>query len=138
MSDTDERTSWLVRLLPALTFVVGLAIGSLVVLAGTGGDDTGAGTPKENTAASPSASPTGDTVVTVPEACREAGANLSAATALLRDSVDSVRDFQPDRIVKALDRLQTLDQQTRPLVARCSAVRVSQGVSPSATQSPTS
>lgn len=126
--DIDHASPWWARLLPTATFVVGLVIGGLVVLAVHGGGEPAASpSPSPSTA---SASP-GDTVVTVPAACQDAADNIEEATSLLRETVSSVKNFDPDQIVKMLNRLQDLDQATRPLAKRCSQVKVTVGPSPS-------
>lgn len=75
---------WAVRLLPALTFVLGIGLGSVLVLAGdTGRPAPGAG---EGPSAGPSdagdpAAVGDDTVVTVPGACEDAAENLKIGRA---------------------------------------------------------
>lgn len=123
------------RLLPAATFLIGLALGGVLVAVGTSGsaddgDPDASATPSET--AEPTLSP-GDTVVTVPAACEESAQNLRDAYGLLRDSLDSVRDFDPDRLVDILNRLEEIDTETRPLLDEC-AVDVSEAPTP--TESP--
>lgn len=125
------------RLLPAATFLVGLTLGGVLVAVGAGGggsegDASGEPTSSPSPTAGGSLAP-GDTVVTVPLACEESAENLREATGLLRDSLGSVRDFDPDRLVEILNRLEEIDEDTRPLLDECS-VDVSR--SPSATETP--
>lgn len=129
--------TWGVRLLPVLTFLVGLGLG-LVVMAATGGSDPSA--PE----AEPSPTPTAtsdpaddDTVVVVPAACEAAAENISEATRLLDDVAGSVRDFEPQELVDLLNRLEDLDRETRSLARDCSEVSVDEGASPSETPDPT-
>lgn len=135
--DTDDtRTSgwhtWGGRLLPALTFVVGLGLGLIVMMAsndrGGEGEPEAGSTPSETATASPSE---GDTVVTVPSACQAAAGRLTEATRLLDDVAGSVRDFRPEELVDLLNQLEKLDAETRRLAAECSQVTVSESAAPS-------
>ena len=136
---TDETAppwqTWGGLVLPALTFLVGLALGLVLMFAvGDGGPDSAAEpapSPSEPTATS------GDTVVTVPAACEAAAENISEATRLLDDIAGSVRDFQPQELVERLNRLEDLDVATRPLAERCSQVSVTQEPAPSESSEPT-
>lgn len=128
MSDNSEETGWQTwgsRLLPVVTFLVGLGLG-LVVMVAVGGDDASPGVDPEPT---PSASSpgSGDTVVTVPAACEDAAENISAATRLLDDAAASVRDFRPQELVDLLEKLETLDAETRELAGQCSEIDISEG-----------
>lgn len=129
---------WPSRLIPAGTFLVGLALGGGVVGAAMSGD----GSPRpsaDDAGASASASPSagseagadGSTVVTVPAACEEAAANLRRAYSLLRGGTGSIERFKPDRIITLLNELEDLDNETRPLLERCSQVDVSESPAPS-------
>ncbi len=136
MAERSGRFTALARLVPAATFLLGLLIGSLLVAVGGNGGDRSGDSPGASPGASPSASPSAstDVRVTVPAACGEAAANLKEATQLLRSSVGSVKDFDPQRIVDQLNRLEELDAETRPLVRLCSQVQVASS-GPSATPS---
>ncbi len=96
-----------------------------------GGDDDQTSGDEASTTPSPATTPTtGATVVTVPAACQEAADNMREALSLLRSGTDSVEKFQPDRIVELLNRLEDIDQQTRPLLDECSNVDVSRSPAP--------
>lgn len=127
---------WAGRLLPALTFLVGLALGAAVIVAATG--DTRE-VVQEPAPASPSPSePTdgnGDTVVTLPGACEDAAQNITEATRLLDDVIGAVRDFRPQELVDLLNQLEDLDDATRPLATECAEVSVTEAPQPS--ESPT-
>lgn len=120
-------------LIPAATFLLGIALGATVALVSGGDGDL----VTDPTAPSPSASPTsggGETVVTVPAACEDAARNLTEATRLLDDVAASIRDFQPQQLVDLLTQLEELDLETRELASQCSSeVDVSEGASPSET-----
>lgn len=127
MSDSNEQAGWQAwgsRLLPVLTFLVGLGLG-LVVMVALGGDDASLDVEPEPTP-SASAPGGGDTVVTLPAACEAASDNITEATRLLDDVAASVRDFQPQELVDLLDQLETLDAETRKLAGQCSEFDVSQ------------
>ncbi len=123
MEEEERRQGWISLLLPAGTFLVGLALGGILVYAGTSGGSDAESVPSESTS---SGSPSGgaDTVVTVPAACDEAAAKVSEAYTLLRQAVSQVRDFQADQLVETLNQLEDVDGQTRPLVDECTAVSV--------------
>ena len=127
-ADESAWQRWGVRLLPALTFLLGVALAGFVVAArGPGGGALAAGGEPTSSpsASSSSAATTDDTVVTVPGACQEAAAKITEATRLIDDVVVAVRDFQPQELVDLLTELEDLDAETRPLAAECSAVDVS-------------
>lgn len=120
----------LVRVLPALTFVLGVVLGGVFVgvgLVGGGAADDQSG-PTATTGAPTSgnagseASP--DTAVIVPAACAEAAGAVNKAVALIRKGAASVRDFQPKMLTQVLDDLEVLDPKLRELTRRCSQVEV--------------
>ncbi|MGA8211716.1 MAG: hypothetical protein WB798_16375, partial [Nocardioidaceae bacterium] len=79
-------------------------------------------------AGSPTAT-AGDVLVTVPSACGDAARNLRTATSLIDQTVGSVRNFDPERLVQLLNELEALDSRTRPLVAQCQEVDVATATS---------
>ncbi|TIC88087.1 hypothetical protein E8D34_07320 [Nocardioides sp. GY 10113] len=124
-----RRNPWPGRLVPAATFLVGVVLGGLLVAAASGGDEPGA--PAEPSATTDGPSPsTGATVITVPGACQQAAENLREALSLIRDGTNSVEGFRPDRIVELLDRLEDIDNETRPLLDECGDVEVSESPAP--------
>ena len=144
MSDETSQRRWGGVLIPAATFLVGLLIGGLVIGVGkTGGgssDEAANGGSSGSSSSSSSSSPTptttgsaspGETVVTVPAACQQAGDKVREATTLLRSTIGDVRNFKPNRIVDELNRLEDLDSQIRPLLQECSQVDVSTAAAPS-------
>lgn len=139
MADPDNKPRVWSRLIPAATFLVGLLIGALVVLANQSTSSSNQSTPSsKQSSKSPSAtSPSpGVSVVTVPAACQQASDNIQQATSLLRDSVSSVKNFDPKELVRLLNRLEDLDKATRPLARECSQVTVTVGPTPSTSASP--
>ncbi|MEQ6903336.1 hypothetical protein [Nocardioides sp. YIM 152588] len=118
---------WPGRLVPAATFLVGVVLGGLLVAAASGGDEPPDAADEVPPTATEQATPsTGATVVTVPGACEQAAQNLREALSLIREGTDSVESFRPDRIVDLLDRLEDIDNETRPLLDECGQVEVSQ------------
>lgn len=128
-TDAPRWQGWGSRLLPVLTFLVGLALGLVVMLA-TGDDAEPAPEAEPTPTPSASADGNGDTVVTVPGACEDASENITEATRLLDDVAGSVRDFRPEELVDLLNRLEDIDRETRGLARECSGVSVTEGASP--------
>lgn len=121
------RPAWWMRAAPALTFLVGLALGGLVVGVAANSSNQ-AGESKSQTAQTPSAdagSP--DVTVTVPGACQDAAALVQQAVVLLRQGAADVRDFQPNDLVEMLDKLETIDAELRAVSPKCSAIGVEPG-----------
>ncbi len=127
MSSTSTSTvRWLVRVLPAVTFLVGIVVGGLIV--GLSGIGDGSGDSNASDPAEPTSSiATGDTNVAIPAACSKASDVVAEAVQLLRGGAAAVRDFQPDVLVKVLGDLETLDPELRKLAAQCSAVDITPG-----------
>ncbi|QZY29188.1 hypothetical protein [Nocardioides coralli] len=106
--------------LPALTFLIGIALGAGAVLAlDTGADPVAEPDDSSSSPAGPEDSG-GDTVVTVPGACERAAETLQEATRLLDDVAVSLRDFRPRELVDLLNQLEELDRETRELASQCS------------------
>jgi len=122
MPDADR--SWVVSAVPAITFVVGLVLGGLVIGVGIDGDGGNpAGTP--TTAGGSQPTPTSDVTVVVPNACIQAAETVTEAMDLIREGVTAVRDFQPQELIELLDQLEDLDARGRDLAQQCSEVDVS-------------
>lgn len=130
---------WGLRLLPALTFLVGTVLGAVVVIAGQPGATVSevTGEPSPSPSASSDAGAGGDTVVTLPAACEGAAENVTEATRLIDEAATAVRDFRPDELVDLLNRLEDLDTETRELAAECRRVQVSESALPEQTGGPT-
>lgn len=122
MNDDEGKQNWLGLLIPTVTFLVGLALGGVLVYANVGGgaDSNVAEQSVTDTAAADDAS----AVVTVPAACDKAAAKVREAYGLLRTAVDQVRDFQADALVGTLNELEDVDGEARVLVTECSDVEV--------------
>lgn len=122
------RGSGLFWLVPALTFLVGLLVGGVVIgLTGigddltTGGAEQGdAGTAQQPAPTdSPGAPGSGDRTVTVPGECIEAAERSEEALALTREAAQALGDLDPRRVQEIVDRLQDLDPEIRSLAAEC-------------------
>lgn len=119
----QRERSWLPALLPAITFLIGVALGGALIAVGTnaGGDDSAAPHSTAAPAPSGSASTSGDAVVTVPGACLDAANQAEEAFSLLRGGVTAIRDLDARRLQELVDQLQKLDPQVRSLVDECRA-----------------
>jgi len=112
---------------PAVTFVVGLVLGGVVIGVGVDGDE---GSPEADPSATPSGAaptPTSDVTVVVPNACIEASETVTEAVDVIQDAVGAVRDFRPEELVDMLNELELLDARARDLARQCAEVEVSRG-----------
>ncbi len=134
MSDSDTTTTgWLLRALPALTFLVGLAVGGGFVWVGVDKDDSASDRSTAETTEPTGTDTTPDTAVVVPAACSDAADAVTEAVELIREGASSVRDFQPEELIRVLDDLEALDPRLQALAKQCAAVDVSP-VSPPPTE----
>ncbi len=130
MSDARTKASgtapWVFRVVPAVTFLVGLLLGGLVVGVGLdrGGPDSGEADPTSTSPDDNGPTPTSAATVVVPSACMQAADEVEAAITLIQDGVRAVRDFQAEELVRVLNDLEDLEARARDLAARCSAVQV--------------
>jgi len=126
MSEQHAASGWL-RAVPAITFVVGLLLGALVVGVGLDGDGTATdGDSTETPTSGADPTPTDDVQVVVPQECLQAAQTVTEATNLIRSGVEAIRDFRPDELADLLDRLEDLDAEAQDQAAQCSQVDVSQ------------
>lgn len=134
---TPARTMpWWYVVVPAATFVIGLVIGALVTGVGSSSDDEASPAETESAGPTPADSPTtasADTTVVVPRECIEAAETAEEATQLILDNLSAVRNFEGERIIELLDRLEELSQQTQDLGQSCSEIDVDASDVPSAT-----
>ncbi len=136
-SGSARTMPWWYVIVPAATFVIGLAIGGLVM--GIGSDSSNETSPTETGSASPTpeesgaAATPGDTTVVVPRECIQAAETAQEATQLILDNLSAIRNFEGQRIIDLLDRLEELSQQTQDLGDSCSGVDISTSDVPSAT-----
>jgi hypothetical protein len=130
-----RRTTWL---LPALTFVVGVVLGAVVVGAITSGDSSGTaadsstrGADRGTAGAGPAPSPTtsGDLTVTVPAECTALAGDARDAANLLEQAATAARDLDAGALADVARRMQ--DARDR-LTAQADACR---GAAPSASAS---
>jgi hypothetical protein len=125
--ETSSPSRWWFSAVPAVTFLVGLVLGGLVIglgLSGEEGSTPGAdSTPTPTNGEQPT--PTSDVTVVVPNACLEAADTVEQAMDLIRDGVGSVSEFQPEELGEVLDQLEDLDARARELARQCAEVDVS-------------
>jgi len=139
MADTaTSRAGWMLKALPAITFLVGVVIGGVFVGVGLDGDDSPAASKPTATADPGGSEATSDTAIVIPAACSQAAEAVTEAVSLIREGAASVRDFQPERLVEVLDELEVLDPELQRLAQRCSAVDVSPSSPTSAGPTPES
>lgn len=120
VEDARPRGSRWVWVLPALTFLAGLALGALVI---GGPDDRPASGPADAAGApgpEPSAAPS-DLLVRVPEPCLAVAEQAEEAMAVVDRAVDAVRSFDPRELQQVLDRAQELRPGVERLAADCRA-----------------
>ena len=122
---------WGYAVVPAVTFVLGLLIGVLVTGAGSNGGDEPSAT--ETVSVSPSPTESADTEVRVPRECVQAAETAEEATQLILDNLSAIQDFQGQKIIDMLDRLEELSGETRELSKSCSDVEVTPAAEESAT-----
>lgn len=120
VEDARPRGSRWFWVLPALTFLAGLALGALVIGAP---DDGPAPAPPDAAGApglEPSAAP-GDLLVRVPEPCLAVAEQAEEAVAVLDRAVRAVRSFDPRELQEVLDQAQGLRPGVEQLASDCRA-----------------
>ena len=153
MSDSPERppgppgaesrplSRWVV-LMPALTLVVGLVLGGVVVgVAQDDGDTTSDRVGSESASPTASASNEPGTAVIAPDSCLEAAETVRQATELIRGGIESIREFRAEEIIDLLNELETLDNRAREQASTCSGTTVTDAPldpAATATREPTS
>ncbi len=123
---------WLV---PALTFLVGLALGAVVTAATTGDDGPAetlppvAATPSPaRTPSSPApATPTDDATIVVPAACIRTAQNAQEAVALMRRSVEAARDLDAARLQQIVDQMEALQPRIQESATTCQTAALTPG-----------
>ncbi|MDQ3094912.1 MAG: hypothetical protein M3Q82_02980 [Actinomycetota bacterium] len=124
MADSETPSAgWMLRALPAVTFLVGVVIGGLFVGVGLDGDDSDSSDSSQTTPPDGSETTSG-TAVVIPAACSQAAQAVTEAVGLIRDGAASVRNFQPEKLIEVLDQLEVLDPELQRLAAACAKVEV--------------
>lgn len=130
-------------LLPALTFIAGVALGAVVVAVGSSGNDGGGTTASPPTPAPAPVGPSparSDLVVKIPGVCLDAIDSAEEATREVDDLVSAVRAFDAARLQALVDRFQELEVTIRASAEGCREVtgeRLEDGVgAPSPTAAP--
>ena len=122
----STNRAWLI---PAVTFLVGLALGAVVVaVSASGGDespsagDQPSGTP---TASVPSASVTAspDVSVTVPGECVEVADDAQVLLSLVDDAAGAVRDLNASALSSILDEMQAAQTTLQEQVDLCQSAQ---------------
>lgn len=105
------------RVVPTITFVLGLLLGAGAVIGLVAAGLVGG---RVEAVPAPAPTPTGLTL-TVPESCDEAGALSARVIDITEEIVVETRDFNPARLQVLVDQLQQLDPQLRAATERCNA-----------------
>lgn len=120
VEDARPRGSRWVWVLPALTFLAGLALGALVI----GGPDDGPVSGREDAAGAPGPEPSAaprDLLVRVPEPCLAVAEQAEEAMAVVDRAVAAVRSFDPRELQEVLDQAQDLRPGMEQQAADCRA-----------------
>jgi hypothetical protein len=120
LEDARPRGSRWVWVLPALTFLVGLALGALVVGAPDEAPVPATTDPAAAPASEPSAAPS-DLLVRVPEPCLAVAEQAEEAVAVVDRAVAAVRSFDARELQEVLDQAQDLRPGVERLAADCRA-----------------
>ena len=108
-------------LLPALTFLAGLALGAAVLGASTAQDEEGTAGPRPPSAA-PVPSPTpSDLLVRVPAPCLQAAERAEQAYALVEQGVAAARELDARGLADLVDQVQQQRPEVQGLVDACRA-----------------
>lgn len=149
--DVEDSSGWKRWgvLLPALTFVVGLVLGGVVVGVSKL-DDTGREGPLVQSSPTPtstqqSPAPPGSLLITVPAPCVLAAEKGERAYDVLDRAISAARDFDARALAEVVDEVQAERPEVERLVAECQAaagtrllqpVPAPTGPTPAATASP--
>lgn len=117
--DGSRWRRWSV-LLPAVTFVTGLALGAAVLGASTTQDEEGA-VPAAPTAAPTAAPGQGELLVRVPPSCLQAAERAEQAYALVEQGVTAARELDARGLADLVDQVQQQRPEVQALVDACRA-----------------
>jgi len=120
----DSRSRRLSVLLPAATFLVGLALGAaLIWIAQSDGDAPEAGTDQSSpgSTVSPSPEPSGTGGIAIPEACLRAAEAAEELVSIGREAVSAVADLDAVRLQEVVNDIERLDGRVREDAADCRA-----------------
>ncbi len=103
------------RVVPTITFVLGLLLGAGAVVGLVAAGLVGG---RVEAAPAPAPTPTGLTL-TVPESCDEAGALSARVIDITQEIVVETQEFNPRRLQVLVDQLQQIDPELRAATERC-------------------
>lgn len=106
-------------LLPAVTFLLGLLLGAVVVGAASDDGDDGQAAPPAAASPSPAPSAQGQLTVRVPAPCLQAADEAEQAYGLLEQGVAAARDLDARRLQELVDTVQRERPQVEALVRAC-------------------
>jgi hypothetical protein len=126
-----SRGGALFWVVPALTFLVGLGLGALIVWLGTGGSGSTSAESSSSSGAGSSAATSSSppTTITVPAECAQIADQVQAVRDDLAQAVTAIGALDTDAIGRALSDLQTRQAEISRLAESCRQVEVSPGAS---------
>jgi hypothetical protein len=113
---------WILVAVPAGALVLGVLIGALVAGAGDENDATPEAT--ATVTASTSVGPPDGNAIVIPRECLDAAESVQEATALLRDNVSAIQNFETDQILEVLNRLEDLTNEADERARQCSEAEI--------------
>jgi len=118
--DRDGRRHLLI---PAATFLVGLALGAVLVWVGQpegpDGDTEAETSPSPDVTTGAPPRPETTDAILVPRACLRAAQAADDVVTLARDAVSALGDMDTARLEQILDEMERLDRQIREDAAQC-------------------
>lgn len=111
-------------LVPALTFLIGLALGGVLVWVGdvgggTGGEDDPQAQPSQTTSAPNPQATTPDVTVTVPGSCVEAAERSQQVLDLASQAARAIGDLDARELQEIVAQMQDLEPTVRDAATRC-------------------
>lgn len=132
-SARPARGGRLTALLPALTFLVGVLLGAVVVGVSGIGDEDGAVATPEPTATDPGTAPTTgtpdrpDATVTVPGACLDAAEGTQDLLALVQEAATAAQELDAAELSSIVRQLQELQATLESVSSDCRSAAASAG-----------
>lgn len=114
-----RRMFWL---LPAATFLAGLALGAVMVWLAQPGEsetETGTGEPSPEATLSPSPSPSETGGIVIPDSCLRAADAAEELVSIGREAVGALGDLDAVRLQELVADIEELDARVRDDVADC-------------------
>lgn len=127
-TSTASRRDRRFLLVPAITFLLGLVLGGVLIgvadLGADGSDGTQEAAPAPTTA---SATPSDDVTVTVPRACLDVAERTEEVLDLVQRAAAAIGDLDARELGTIVDEMQTLEPEVRENAAACQELATSSG-----------